>query len=275
MGNSLRCCLACVLPCGALDVIRIVHMNGQVDEITNPISASEVLKVNPNHVLSKPCSQGVVRRILILSPDSDLKRGNIYFLTPASSVPEKKRSNNNNHHHQKKLMKTSNRPISTTTSTARTKYVSDCDNDAYLTEILSEQKTSRRDRRYQLGSTTDEELGPIVSYGSPRVGPSGEDASLLSKRVEQKVANKGADFLASYSALIQKHVLLNWGKSGGYLFAATTGGEASGDETGVGTTTVGGVASGVETTTVGGGETCVFVYDDDVFVYDDGILTFF
>ncbi|KAF6152253.1 hypothetical protein GIB67_005907, partial [Kingdonia uniflora] len=35
-------------------------------------------------------------------------------------------------------------------------------------------------------STTDEELGPIVSYGSPRVGPSGEEASLLSKRTEQE-----------------------------------------------------------------------------------------
>ncbi|KAF6158422.1 hypothetical protein GIB67_019461 [Kingdonia uniflora] len=32
----------------------------------------------------------------------------------------------------------------------------------------------------------DEELGPIVSFGNPRVRPSGEDASLLSKRVEQE-----------------------------------------------------------------------------------------
>ncbi|KAF6155354.1 hypothetical protein GIB67_019880 [Kingdonia uniflora] len=39
----------------------------------------------------------------------------------------------------------------------------------------------------QLVSTTDEEFGPIISYGIPRVGPSGEDASLLSKRVEQEV----------------------------------------------------------------------------------------
>ncbi|KAF6174213.1 hypothetical protein GIB67_033745 [Kingdonia uniflora] len=39
----------------------------------------------------------------------------------------------------------------------------------------------------QLVSTMDEELGPIVSYSNPRVGPSGEDAPLLSKRVEQEV----------------------------------------------------------------------------------------
>ncbi|KAG4974663.1 hypothetical protein AAZX31_11G189000 [Glycine max] len=91
MGNSLRCCLACVLPCGALDLIRIVHLNGYVEEITRPITAGEVLKANPNHVLSKPSSQGVVRRILILSPETELKRGSIYFLIPESSLPEKKR----------------------------------------------------------------------------------------------------------------------------------------------------------------------------------------
>ncbi|XP_071741110.1 uncharacterized protein [Rutidosis leptorrhynchoides] len=91
MGNSLRCCLACVLPCGALDLIRIVHLNGYVEEITRSVTAGEVLKNYPNHVLSKPCSQGVVRRILILSNSSELKRGNIYFLIPSSSVPENKR----------------------------------------------------------------------------------------------------------------------------------------------------------------------------------------
>ena len=77
MGNSLRCCLACVLPCGALDLIRIVHLNGYVEEITRSITAGEILQANPNHVLSKPCSQGVVRKVLILSPESELKRGSI------------------------------------------------------------------------------------------------------------------------------------------------------------------------------------------------------
>ncbi|KAJ6291302.1 hypothetical protein OIU76_023379 [Salix suchowensis] len=91
MGNSLRCCLACVLPCGALDLIRIVHLNGYVEEITGPITAAEVLKANPNHVLSKPTAQSVVRKILILSPESELKRGSIYFLIPSSSLPGEKK----------------------------------------------------------------------------------------------------------------------------------------------------------------------------------------
>lgn len=90
MGNSLRCCLACVLPCGALDLIRVVHLNGSVEEITGRVTAGEVLKNNPNHVLTKPCSQGMARRILILSPDSELKRGSIYFLIPSSSLPADK-----------------------------------------------------------------------------------------------------------------------------------------------------------------------------------------
>lgn len=131
MGNSLRCCLACLLPCGALDLIRIVHLNGYVEEITRPVAAGEILKANPNHVLSKPCSHGVVRRILILSPESELKRGSIYFLIPASSLSEKKRSSNKH----EKPSKTSKRGS----------IVEDCDHQ--LKEIISKNKNSRRDRR--------------------------------------------------------------------------------------------------------------------------------
>nr|GMD25320.1 6,7-dimethyl-8-ribityllumazine synthase [Ipomoea batatas] len=95
MGNSLRCCLACVIPCGALDLIRIVHLNGQVEEIAHPITAGEVVNNNPNHVLSKPSSsQGMVRRIMILSPESELKRGMYNVNAAARNVvsPSEKKS---------------------------------------------------------------------------------------------------------------------------------------------------------------------------------------
>ncbi|XP_039040786.1 uncharacterized protein LOC120179194 [Hibiscus syriacus] len=69
MGNSLRCLLACVLPCGALDLIRIVHLNGHVEEITRPVTAAQILHANPNHILTKPSSQGVASKILISDSD--------------------------------------------------------------------------------------------------------------------------------------------------------------------------------------------------------------
>ncbi|XP_058781990.1 uncharacterized protein LOC131656257 [Vicia villosa] len=135
MGNSLRCCLACVLPCGALDLIRIVHLNGCVDEITHSITAGEVLKANPNHVLSKPSSQGVVRRILIVSPETELKRGSIYFLIPTTSLPEKKRSGSvvNDSSLNKKTSKKRN---------------SKCNDDEATSQLQHmEKKSSRRDRK--------------------------------------------------------------------------------------------------------------------------------
>ncbi|KAF0920316.1 hypothetical protein E2562_034795 [Oryza meyeriana var. granulata] len=93
MGNNLRCCLAWVLPCGALDLVRIVHLSGRVDEYGRAVSAGEVLAAHPNHVLSRPCSSqlGAVGRILIVSPESELERGEIYFLIPAVSVLDAKR----------------------------------------------------------------------------------------------------------------------------------------------------------------------------------------
>ncbi|CAA0820619.1 Unknown protein [Striga hermonthica] len=87
MGNTslIRCCLACILPCGALDLIRVVHLNGYVEELTGRVTAGEVLKSHPSHVLTSPCSQGAMaRRILIVSPGTELKRGSIYFLVPES-----------------------------------------------------------------------------------------------------------------------------------------------------------------------------------------------
>ncbi|KAK9159207.1 hypothetical protein Scep_005781 [Stephania cephalantha] len=145
MGNSLRCCLACVLPCGALDVIRIVHLNGHVEEITRPISAKQVMDANPNHVLSKPSSQGVVRRIVILSPESDLKRGNIYFLIPSSSLPQKKTSKLKKHNNNKLIKK------SDTTNTAAAVA------NASMIKLLSTDqlgKCSRRDRRSSSSSSS-------------------------------------------------------------------------------------------------------------------------
>lgn len=57
------------------------------------MSAGEVLAAHPNHVLSRQClsQQEAVGRIHIVSPESKLERGEIYFLIPAASVPDVKR----------------------------------------------------------------------------------------------------------------------------------------------------------------------------------------
>ncbi|KAI0501890.1 hypothetical protein KFK09_016835 [Dendrobium nobile] len=95
MGNSLRLCVACLLPCGALDVVRVVHINGHVEELSRPVTAGEILAANPGHVISKLCSQGVAAsdRILIVSPEAELRRGHIYFVIPAVAAEKKKKKN--------------------------------------------------------------------------------------------------------------------------------------------------------------------------------------
>ncbi|XP_028751753.1 uncharacterized protein LOC114711502 [Neltuma alba] len=149
MGNSLRCCLACVLPCGALDLIRIVHLNGYVEEITGPITAGQILKANPNHVLSKPTSQGVVRCILILSPETELKRGSIYFLIPSSSVPEKtKQSGGKSASSRKSKERASGDDADDDSSSQQCNrsYGKEVADDVLVS--AGEKKPSRRDRRH-------------------------------------------------------------------------------------------------------------------------------
>ncbi|KAK8926068.1 hypothetical protein KSP39_PZI018557 [Platanthera zijinensis] len=91
MGNSLRLCIACLLPCGALDVVRVVHISGKMEEYSRIVTAGEILAANPDHVISRPCSQGggVSRRIFVVSAADELKRGHIYFLIPAAAIPGK------------------------------------------------------------------------------------------------------------------------------------------------------------------------------------------
>ncbi|XP_009416710.2 uncharacterized protein LOC103997266 [Musa acuminata AAA Group] len=93
MGNNLRCCLACVLPCGAFDVVRVVHLDGQVEEYYSRrhVSAGEIMAANPDHFLIRPCSQGVARRTLVVPAESQLKRGHIYFLVPTSTSPTQRK----------------------------------------------------------------------------------------------------------------------------------------------------------------------------------------
>ncbi|KAK2630665.1 hypothetical protein QOZ80_1BG0083950 [Eleusine coracana subsp. coracana] len=93
--DTIRCCIACILPCGALDVVRIVHSNGRVEEISGPVLAGEIMKAYPKHVLRKPPSTCpadggggiVVQKPVILPPNAELQKGKIYFLMPVMAPP--------------------------------------------------------------------------------------------------------------------------------------------------------------------------------------------
>ncbi|XP_021766115.1 uncharacterized protein LOC110730599 [Chenopodium quinoa] len=93
MKNTIRCCISCILPCGALDVIRIVHSNGRVEEISGTIRAEDIMKAHPKHILKKPTSRLTSEvesidshhrgpTIVVVPPDAQLQRGKIYFLIP-------------------------------------------------------------------------------------------------------------------------------------------------------------------------------------------------
>jgi len=86
-----------MVPCGALDVVRIVHLSGHVDEFSCPVAAASVLAANPNHTLTTAWSPTgaagcASKKLVIVSPDSELKRGRIYFLIPSATLPADRRS---------------------------------------------------------------------------------------------------------------------------------------------------------------------------------------
>ncbi|KAM1033219.1 hypothetical protein FF1_036583 [Malus domestica] len=151
MKNTIRCCISCILPCGALDVIRVVHSNGRVEEISGTIRASEIMKAYPKHILKKPSSSasdhdGVVPKIVIVPPDAELQRGKIYFLMPmpASSNTSEKAGRTRSSSAKKKRIKDAENNNITNNSVAITNLLI---NDRYLSEILSEKHSSQRDRR--------------------------------------------------------------------------------------------------------------------------------
>ncbi|KAK4340604.1 hypothetical protein RND71_039105 [Anisodus tanguticus] len=159
MRNAIRCCIACILPCGALDVIRIVHSNGKVEEISDShVKASEIMKLHPKHILKKPTSSNeefCSPKIVIVPPDAELKRGKIYFLMP---MPPSSSSSSSSSSVPREKMKT--RSPSSTRNNKKMRQVSTskgCENedsvnllvsdDQYLSEILSEKVSTQRDKR--------------------------------------------------------------------------------------------------------------------------------
>ncbi|KAI5657349.1 hypothetical protein M9H77_26142 [Catharanthus roseus] len=157
MKNTIRCCISCILPCGALDVIRIVHANGRVEELSGTIKAEEIMKAHPKHVLKKPSSSsssseeaaaasGICPKIVIVPPDAELQRGKIYFLIPVPSPPsdQKKSQKRSSSSSRKKKREADQNGRNNNNNISMTNFVV---SDRYLSEILSEKVSSQRDRR--------------------------------------------------------------------------------------------------------------------------------
>ncbi|KAL1335803.1 hypothetical protein HN51_030248 [Arachis hypogaea] len=152
MRKSIRCCISCILPCGALDVIRIVHSNGRVEEISGAtVKASEIMKAHPKHVLKKPSSPSAAAplpNIVVVPPDALLQRGKIYFLMPLPSPPPADKNHNRRRTSSTKKKPRKEETTATTTSNNNnniSSVVVSC--DRYLTEIMSEKISTQRDRR--------------------------------------------------------------------------------------------------------------------------------
>ncbi|XP_057764273.1 uncharacterized protein LOC130985355 [Salvia miltiorrhiza] len=162
MKNTIRCCISCILPCGALDVIRIVHTNGRVEEISGAVTAAEIMKLHPKHVLKKPSSaaDGMCPKIIVVPPDAQLQRGKIYFLMPLPPQPQPKL-------HTKRKKNEPSRTNTASKSAGNNNSVTDLlISDRYLSEILSEKVSSQRDRRRGRGRVWRPHLDSITEGAS-------------------------------------------------------------------------------------------------------------
>ncbi|KAG6405116.1 hypothetical protein SASPL_132698 [Salvia splendens] len=160
MKNTIRCCISCILPCGALDVIRIVHTNGRVEEISGgAVTAAEIMKLHPKHVLKKPstAADGMCPKITVVPPDAELRRGKIYFLMPLPPQPQPKRKKSEGSRSGKIASKTAENNNSVAELLV---------SDRYLSEILSEKVSSQRDRRRRRGRVWRPHLDSISEAAS-------------------------------------------------------------------------------------------------------------
>ncbi|GKV00332.1 hypothetical protein SLEP1_g13039 [Rubroshorea leprosula] len=67
-----------------LKTIRLVHLNGYVEDFEPPISVGQVISMSPKHFVCT-AAQLLSTASLPLKPDDQLQPGSIYFLLPHSA----------------------------------------------------------------------------------------------------------------------------------------------------------------------------------------------
>ncbi|XP_042392091.1 uncharacterized protein LOC121983202 [Zingiber officinale] len=132
MREAIRCCIACILPCGALDVVRVVHANGRVEEIRAAVTAGDVMRAHPDHVLRRPPNGAEATKAVTLPPDAELERGRIYFLVPVETTAAARRRRKG----RRRKTKAADSDGASAAAAAG-KAMRDL-NERYLSEILSE-----------------------------------------------------------------------------------------------------------------------------------------
>ncbi|XP_058758076.1 uncharacterized protein LOC131631293 [Vicia villosa] len=65
-------------------VVNIVHSNGKLQQLKEPIKAWHVLSQNPNHFLCSSETMYVGSYLLPVPPNQELQLDHIYFLLPLS-----------------------------------------------------------------------------------------------------------------------------------------------------------------------------------------------
>ncbi|OMO62052.1 hypothetical protein CCACVL1_23052 [Corchorus capsularis] len=84
----MGCCLSCRSSCSTpFDTIRLVHLDGYVEDLNHPISVSEVIGEPPKQFL---CTAAQLVSTCAgskpLNPETQLQRGHIYFVLPLSTT---------------------------------------------------------------------------------------------------------------------------------------------------------------------------------------------
>ncbi|OMO59348.1 hypothetical protein COLO4_34244 [Corchorus olitorius] len=91
MGSCLSCrsCKSSSSTCTPFDAIRLVHLDGYVEDLNHPISVSEVMGEPPKQFL---CTAAQLVSTCAgskpLNPETQLQRGHIYFVLPLSTLQD-------------------------------------------------------------------------------------------------------------------------------------------------------------------------------------------
>ncbi|MCO5583386.1 hypothetical protein L7F22_037296 [Adiantum nelumboides] len=65
-----------------VEVIKVVHINGHVEEMSRPVKVEDVMRANPQFYVG----HAFYRHMEVLPPDADLELGQIYFLLPTDAA---------------------------------------------------------------------------------------------------------------------------------------------------------------------------------------------